>query len=140
MGDFFWTMAKCFVFTITVETLVLLAGLSKRHSISRRFAAGVWLSACTYPLLWMVLPVFLPPERNLALYLAVGESFVPVAECALFWQVFQRGRDFNHSELWRDWTVIFIANLASFGLGELVWSFGGLFVSMRDVTNCEGYI
>jgi hypothetical protein len=113
-------MAKGYVFTISVETIVLLAGLSRRHSVWRRLAAGMWLSACTYPILWLVLPVFLPPEVNQPLYLAVGETFVALAECALFWLVFQRGGGFSRGELWRDWTTIVIANLASFGLGELM--------------------
>jgi hypothetical protein len=112
-------MLQSFVFTVLVETGVLLVGLSRRHPLRRRLAAGVWLTACTYPILWLVLPVFLPLDTHRPLFLAVGETFVPLAECALFWLVFQRGKQLARAERWRDWLTIVIANLASFGLGEL---------------------
>jgi hypothetical protein len=124
MPDLLSQMVKGYFLTISVETLVLLVGLSRRHPVSRRFAAGVWLTACTYPLLWLVLPVFIPPQSHTALYLAVGESLVPLAECALFWLAFQRGRNLSARERWRDWISIVLANLASFGLGELYYSLG----------------
>jgi hypothetical protein len=114
------TMLRSLVFTIGVETLVLLVGLSPCHPIRRRLAAGVWLSACTYPMLWLVLPAILSPEDNRPLYLAVGETLVPLAECALFYLAFQRGRGLTPGQRWRDWIIIILANLASFGLGE-VW-------------------
>jgi hypothetical protein len=114
------TMLLSYVFTIAVETCVLLVGLSRCHPIRRRVAAGVWLSACTYPILWLVLPVFISPETQRPLFLAVGETFVPLAECALFYWAFQRRRELSRAQRWRDWLVIIIANLASFGLGELL--------------------
>jgi len=124
MPDLLSQMVKGYFLTISVETLVLLVGLSRRHPVLRRFAAGVWLTACTYPLLWLVLPLLIPPQSHSALYLTVGESLVPLAECALFWLAFQRGRSLSRGERWRDWITIVLANLASFGFGELYYSMG----------------
>jgi hypothetical protein len=116
------TMLISLVFTIFVETLVLLVGLSPRHPVSRRLAAGVWLNVCSYPILWLVLPYLLSPAQNRTLYLAVGEPLVTLMECALFYLAFQRGRGLNHREFFRDWIAIILANLASFGLGELFYT------------------
>ena len=113
------TMLEAYVFTIAVETLVLLVGLARRHPLWERLFAGVWLTACTLPLLWLVLPAVLPLE-NRRVFLAVGETLVPLAECALFYLAFQRGRGLTRRERWQDWVVIVLANLASFGLGEVV--------------------
>jgi hypothetical protein len=67
-----------YLLTILIETPVLLIGLSRRHSIKRRLVAGVWLTACTYPIVVLVLPlVFANYSR--ALYLTIAEIFAPVA-------------------------------------------------------------
>jgi hypothetical protein len=67
-----------YLLTILIETPVLLIGLSKRHSIKRRLIAGVWLTACTYPIVVLVLPpLFVNTSR--AGYLVVAETFAPVA-------------------------------------------------------------
>src|SRR5881227_4192776 len=70
-------------FTILIETPVLLLGLSQRHSIKRRIFAGVWLTACTYPIVVLVMPLMFGGVSR-TIYLAVAEIFAPVAECVLF--------------------------------------------------------
>ncbi len=104
-----------YLFTIAIEIPVLLAGLSPEHSMKRRFAAGAWLTACTYPIVVIVLPEIFDLNEQRGAYLAVAETFAPVAECALFWFVFGPLKN-----PWRDMVVITVANLASFGFGELV--------------------
>jgi hypothetical protein len=54
-------------------------------------------------------------NQSRSVFLLVAETFAPVAECVLFWLAF--GKDAT----WRDFAVIVIANLASFGLGEVVF-------------------
>src|ERR1700741_5535013 len=104
-----------YLFTIAIETPILLLGLSRRHSIKRRLLAGIWLTACTYPIVVLVLPlVFVNQSR--AVFLLVAEVFAPVAECLLFWSAF--GKETR----WRDFAVIVVANLASFLTGELIWA------------------
>jgi hypothetical protein len=105
-----------YLFSITVETPILLIGLSARHSRRRRLFAGVWLTACTYPVVVLVLPFFF---RSKSIYVVVAESFAPVTECVLFWLAF--GKDESGGTPWpcRDFAVILLANLASFGLGEV---------------------
>ena len=73
-----------YLFSILIETPVLLIGLSKRHPIKRRLFAGVWLTACTYPIVVLVMPLVLAGASR-AIYLVIAETFAPVAECALFW-------------------------------------------------------
>jgi hypothetical protein len=103
-----------YLFSVLVETPVLLVGLSPRHPYGRRLFAGLWLTACTYPIVVLVLPEFFDTREQRALYLWVAETFAPVAECALFWAAWG-GRS-----VWRDFTAITLANLASFGLGEVM--------------------
>jgi hypothetical protein len=107
-----------YLLTITVETAVLVALLSRRHPVRVRLFAGVWLTACTYPVVWIVLPSLFT-ERWL--YLLVAETFAPVAECALFWFAFVRRLPYNRRATLRDMVAITLANLASFGLGEVIY-------------------
>jgi hypothetical protein len=120
-----------YLFSIAVETPVLLVGLSARHSIGRRLFAGVWLTACTYPIVVLVLyPLLMPegrrpvPTTDLVLYLLIAETFAPVAECALFWAAFGDKEELGKRSFWRDMITIVLANLASFGLGEVVHYYG----------------
>ena len=101
-----------YLLTIAIETPILLLGLSRHHSIKRRLLCGIWLTACSYPIVTLVLPLLLVNQSR-GFYLLIAETFAPVAECLLFWLAF--GKDAK----WRDFTVIVIANLASFLGGEL---------------------
>ena len=97
-------MAVEYLLTVSVEGPVLLAGLSRRHPLKHRLFAGFWLTACTYPVVWLVLP---PLFAERWLYLAVAETFPPVAECVLFRLAFG-------TVTLRDLAVIVLANLLSF--------------------------
>jgi len=102
-----------YLFTIAIEIPILFFGLSA-HSKLRRVGAGVWLTACTYPIVTLVLPLLLW-EQGRGVFLMVAEVFAPVAECLLFWLAF--GKEAR----WRDFAAIVIANLASFVLGEIIF-------------------
>jgi hypothetical protein len=110
-----------YLLTILIETPILLVGLSKRHSIKRRLFAGVWLTACTYPIVVLVLP---PLFASRAIYLIVAETFAPVAECILFWLAHGRREAVGEASMWRDFATIVVANLASFGAGEVLNAYG----------------
>jgi hypothetical protein len=109
---------RYYLFTVLMETPILLVGLSRRHTIWNRLIAGVWLTACTYPIVFIVLPqvVWVPLGR--AWYLAVAETFAPLAECLLFRLAYGRGD--SRLALWRDYAVIVAANLCSFLTGEAI--------------------
>lgn len=109
-------MAVCYLLTVTVETPILSVGLSRRHPVRRRLVAGVWLTACTYPVVWLVLPGLFA-ERWV--YLLVAETFAPAAEGLLFWLAFVRGAPPDRRATLRDLAVVVLANLASFGVGVL---------------------
>ena|ERR1043165_3384375 len=109
-------------FTILIETPVLLIGLSKRHSIRRRLFAGVWLTACTYPIVVLVLPILLTNSSR-TVYLTVAETFAPVAECLLFWLAYGSSAELGRRSMWQDFAAIVVANLASFLGGELLNAF-----------------
>jgi len=112
-----------YLFTILIETPILLIGLSQRHSIKRRLLAGVWLTACTYPIVVLMLPpLFANTSR--AVYLVVAETFAPVAECVLFWLAYGRAEEVGKRAMWRDFATIVVANLASFGAGEVLNAYG----------------
>ncbi|MCI0703837.1 MAG: hypothetical protein L0241_22485 [Planctomycetia bacterium] len=130
---YFQAMLIGYLLTIAIETTVLLLLLSRRHSRRVRIFAGVWLTACTYPIVWIVLPPLFEPEQRW-LFLLVAETFAPVAECVIFWLAFIRRRDDAPSTseeetippdqppsgraTLRDFAAITLANLCSFGLGE----------------------
>jgi hypothetical protein len=101
-----------YLFTVVIEAPVLLVGLSRSHPIKHRLFAGVWLTACTYPVVWLVLP---PMFEERWAYLVAAETFAPAAECLLFWAAFEKASA-------RDLAAIVVANLLSFGLGEVVYA------------------
>jgi hypothetical protein len=130
--DELWAwMPGHYLITIAIETPILLIGLSARHSWQVRLFCGVWLTACTYPIVVLVLPLLfgLTPEvfaqaretdsPRLA-YLIVAETFAPAAECALFWLAFGKRELVGTRSMWQDLLVIVVANLASFGIGEWI--------------------
>jgi len=110
-------------FTILIETPILLIGLASRHSLKRRLFAGVWLTACTYPIVVLVMPlVFAHSSRTI--YLTVAETFAPVAECVLFWGAYGNSEELGKRSMWQDFVTIVIANLASFIGGEVMSAYG----------------
>jgi hypothetical protein len=107
-----------YLFTISIETPVLYFGLSDRHSPGRRVFAGFWLTACTYPVVVLVLPLLIDPTEQRDWYLLVAESVAHFGECALFWLAFGKREEFGRASFWQDMAVVFLANTASFEIGE----------------------
>jgi hypothetical protein len=128
MSDLWKFLPVGYLFTILIETPVLLVGLPKKVSIRQRLWLGVWLTACTYPIVILVLPAMFY-GRSRALYLLVAETFAPVGECFLFWLAFRNRNLLDKVEWVRSLIVILLANLASFGAGEVLNHYGwfGLF-------------
>ena len=116
-----------YLVTIAVEIPVLVVGLSNRHPLKRKLMAGVWLTACTYPIVTLVLPLLLAAYSR-ATYLLIAETFAPVAECILFWLAFGSKIEQWRMSMWRDFVAIVLANLASFAVGELLnrWEWFGM--------------
>ena len=115
-----------YLFTVAVEAPVLFFLLSRHHPPGRRLFAGLWLTACTYPVVVLVLPpLFAGASR--ALYLAAAETFAPAAECALFRLAF--GGEGGAGVTRRDFAAVVAANLLSFLGGEVLAAYGwfGLF-------------
>ena len=108
-----------YLLSILIETPILLIGLSRRHPFGRKLFAGVWLTACTYPIVVLVLPLLFAPDQR-TLYLVVAETFAPAAECVLFWLAFGNREEVGTRSMWRDFMAIIVANLASFSVGELL--------------------
>jgi hypothetical protein len=108
-----------YLLTILIETPILLLGLPRTLSFRQKMLCGIWLTACTYPIVVLVLPaIFFGMPRWQ--YLAVAETFAPVAECLIFWIAF-RSKDLLSPSGWlRSFAVIVVANLASFGVGEIL--------------------
>lgn len=108
-----------YLLTILIETPILVVGLSARHRLRRRLIAGVWLTACTYPIVTLVLPLLLVHSSR-ATFLVIAETFAPVAECILFWLAFGQDTAVGTPSMWRDFSAIVVANLASFTAGEVL--------------------
>ena len=110
-----------YLVTVALETPVLLAGLSRRHSVRTRLLAGAWLTACTYPVVVLVLPPLLRETGGEIPYLLVAETFAPLVECALSTWVFcKSGQRWTRSTV-QDYVAITGANLVSFLTGQVVW-------------------
>jgi hypothetical protein len=106
-----------YIVTVAVETPILLVGLSKSLSFKQRLFAGLWLTACTYPVVILVLPILFSVYTR-GFYLLAAEVFAPVAECALFWLAFRERA--GTRTLLRNFAVIVVANLLSFAVGEVL--------------------
>ena len=117
-----------YLVTIAVETPLLFFGLSARHNWKRKLLAGVWLTACTYPIVTLVLPLLMSNYSRGA-YLLVAEIFAPLAECSLFCLAFGSNDQFWKASMWRDFAAIVTANVASFAVGELLnrWDWFGFY-------------
>lgn len=117
-----------YLLSILIETPILLIGLSKRHPTRRRLLAGVWLTACTYPIVVLVLPLLFVDTSRMS-YLVVAETFAPVAECVLFWLACGELAEVGKRSMWQDFATIIVANLGSFLGGEVLNAYGwfGLF-------------
>ena len=107
-----------YLFTVAIETPILFFALAPRHPKRQRILAGLWLTACTYPIVTLVLPLLME-NYSRATFLLVAETFAPVAECILFWLAFGSAAEVGKRSMWRDFGAIVLANLASFLLGEL---------------------
>jgi hypothetical protein len=112
-----WTLLIPFyLFTVAIETPVLMFGLSEPHSWRRRVANGIWLNAVSYPVVFIALPIMLglvPRWR----YLAIAEVFAPLCECTVFALAFHNAAIGRRART-QDLITITIANLCSFLLGE----------------------
>jgi hypothetical protein len=99
--------------------------LSRKHTIKEKIFASIWLNACSYPVVSLVIPFFVDPFRDRLLYLIIAETLAPVSECCLFWLAFAEtsaGNQPPRASLVRDLAAILIANLCSFGVGELLYT------------------
>lgn len=108
--------------TILIETPVLIFGLSSRHSLKSRIVAGFLLTACSYPFVSFLFPVWFEPQS--LPYLWTAETFAPVSECFVFWLIFCRRLKSNRRALARDFVTIVSANLLSFAVGEMLKQMG----------------
>jgi hypothetical protein len=99
-----------YVLSVLCETPILYVGLSRHYTNRERLFAGAWLTACTYPIVILVIPMLTG-----RFYLPIAETFAPLAECLLFVWSFKK--------TWRarDMAAIVAANLCSFGVGMVLF-------------------
>ena len=107
-----------YLFSVAIETPILCVGLSRRHPWKDRVLAGLWLTACTYPIVVLALPLLLMPTYPRTC-VAVGEAVAHFGECALFWAAYGSRAERWKPSMWQDLGVVFLANLASFSIGYL---------------------
>lgn len=110
-----------YLMTVAVEIPILLVGLSRHHSVGRRLLAGFWLTACTYPIVVLVLPYIVWEPCGRVVYVAVAEIFAPMAECGLFMLAFYDRESSTGRNRIRDLAAIVAANVASFLLGVVIF-------------------
>jgi hypothetical protein len=106
-----------YVLSVAVETPVLLACLSRRHPLQDRLFAGVWLTACSYPVVSLVIPLIIDPRQYWIPYLCIAETFAPLSECIVFWLAFGEKAEWGRRSFYQDMGAIVLANLCSFATG-----------------------
>ena len=116
-GELWYFLPFGYLLTVAVETPVLFFGLSKRLTAGQRLFAGLWLTACTYPVVVLVLPALFASSSR-GLYLLAAETFAPAAECALFWLALGRRTGAGARSTLRNFATIVAANVLSFAAGE----------------------
>jgi hypothetical protein len=118
--DYLWYFLPLgYITTVFIETIILIFLFPPKLSLKQKILFGIWLTACTYPIVVLVLPPLLM-ETSRALYLLVAETFAPVGECLFFWLAFRGKEDFEQKDWIRSFIAIIVANLASFGIGEIL--------------------
>ena len=113
-------LPRGYLLTIAIEIPILLFSLSPSHPPGRRLLAGCWLTACTYPVVILVLPLTVAAWWGNVAYLAVAETFAPVAECLLFRAAFPI--PICRALAFRDMAAITAANVASFVFGLWIYA------------------
>lgn len=98
-----------YLLTVAIETPILLLALHSKHDLKTRLFAGLWLTACTYPIVVLTLPHLTGPNYDL-----IAESFAPIAEILAF-------RVMSGAWNFRDAIAILAANLASYVFGLLIF-------------------
>lgn len=114
--------------TILVETPILILGLSPKITLKQKILCGIWLTACTYPVVILVLPALMQSFSRFS-YLLVGELFAHFGECVIFWLAFRSRKDLETADWIRCFVAILMANFASFTAGEVLnyYQWFGLF-------------
>ena len=127
-GELWYFLPFGYLLTILIETPILLVGLASTLTFKQKLLCGVWLTACTYPVVVLVLPTLMNGFGRWQ-YLTVAEVFAPAAECVIFWLAFRKNDLLDAAAWFRSFGAIVIANLASFGVGEIFNAYGwfGLF-------------
>ena len=107
--------------TVAVEIPILFFGLSARYSPREKIIWGLLLTAFTYPIVILVIPGILTIAeiQNRLIYVTWAESYAAVVEVMFF--RYLAGRQIL-SRPDRDAVVVVLANLCSFGIGELFLS------------------
>ncbi|BCS32320.1 hypothetical protein TBR22_A15300 [Luteitalea sp. TBR-22] len=98
-----------YVVTLAIEAPILSLGLSRPVVGWQRLAVAAWLTAVTYPVVVVALPLALPASTPWLAYFLIAETFAIVTECLLF-RLAWRGT-------WRDVGVVALANLVSATVG-----------------------
>ena len=111
-----------YLFTIAIETPILLLGLPNKLTFKQKLMCGIWLTACTYPIVVLVLPMLLQ-DFSWVIYITIAEIFAPAGECLFFWLAFRGNKLLQTIDWIRCFIVIILANLASFGFGEIMHYF-----------------
>jgi hypothetical protein len=109
-----------YIMSVVIETPVLIGCLSSRHPLQDRLFAGVWLTACSYPIVSLVIPMFINPAQHWIPYLCVAEVFAPLSECILFWIAFGDKAQLGRRSFYQDMGAVILANLCSFLIGLLL--------------------
>lgn len=119
LDTFLWLLPYYFA-TVALEAPFIIFGMPKTYSLKIRIFSAFWLTACSYPIVNVVTRQLLLPDFGPVVWLAVAETFAPLAEFFLFWFTFARKK--SPWKCRREFVVILLANLLSFGAGVVLYA------------------
>ena len=116
--------ARDLLLTVLIEGAVLWAALDPMHDRRTKLLAAWWLSSCTLPIVQFVFPLLAQIGWPRWAWITAAEIFAPAAECALFALLVSAQSGDTRRASPRDMGAIVLANLSSFGFGELLLAIG----------------
>jgi len=91
-----------YLFSFLIETPICSSVCRRGIRSGAECSPESGLTACTYPIVVLVICRSLSPAPRAQFYLIIAETFAPVAECALFWLAYGEAEQFGKASMWRD--------------------------------------
>lgn len=108
-----------YIFTFLIELIILFFGLSGNYKLKEKIILALSLNAFTFPVVNVVLPLWIDAVKLRMHYFVVSEVLACVLECILFVAIFAH-LNCGKTEMIRNCSIVVAANVVSFVLGLIL--------------------